>query len=992
MPALFVLITLSWFANDARAERVLATYESLTATLGDNYKCDSSIPVTVRAGDGNAFKGQRLELQKLTGGLVAALGFECPEMEIITITGVVGRAVHFQGSASASDGWRLQGSNLSSSSQAHVSTPESPTSTPKLSTVNSFDSAEEGNFPCQSASISEFEDGAKQEGVAIQQITKAIFEARYNPPVEMIWDVHQAFYACAATALGVHPPGIYDNEIGWPASRAWNMRYGVLPEERAWELAKRLLYDEVENHDSFSRSRRDARAMELVRSLQNDVDAAAYVMSGVPLLSYHSKKHLLEGLGSQRWDEELNLTAKYFALRERFLLKTHSPQRVAELLQREHYIAKTIRYEQQTRETQISRQIEGAQSGDDIFGYTHSLIAPKLRLMYRGEFEALVKMISEEGYAVKNQSGAGLMLGLLGGIMPGVEQMVDQRIEAARYGGLMMQYVFAKMDTIGLCGERAVEFSGGNGPAVVVPLSFADIAESVQIWRVDSSYGPGLQKMITAAGGCSSATLRTLERNMVRFWSWKPGMPEPAELQNTPGETNRGAAGKPGSSKEINPGSAASLAQQDMENDRRFISIRGEEGGYVPEEISDFRDLYLKAAEHLFDNLYATDEVAVREGIELCMKLYRDGISMEALAERLVLKDSSLACGRFFLGYYITNRNDSGVLRAADQYNTHAYNIAKPSMKAFFAQNLVMSYVFQYNLSAALEWMPHAQMKEADQIEEFKAKYWESYPSLWGRTKGEWFCNDLSKNIYMAVAHQRMRRDTGPYDPSTYLNTKGWYEIPPDECRNFAGNFSDEGVMLYFEFNHIFDDTFPINEEYFKGSRKRYGFSGFDDQPKPICVTMVKAFEHDVNTPSSDQKLSQMECPPEAVLVSADLHYNFPKPNGYYELRFGYSDRLFQQRGVMGAEVGAVTYEFAKTKKLRPPRGARLIHLLPGKPAVKAGLKQDDIVLAVNDKEIFYFGEFLRIMASKGAGTKVDLQVYRDGRTIPISVVLASPE
>jgi S1-C subfamily serine protease len=74
--------------------------------------------------------------------------------------------------------------------------------------------------------------------------------------------------------------------------------------------------------------------------------------------------------------------------------------------------------------------------------------------------------------------------------------------------------------------------------------------------------------------------------------------------------------------------------------------------------------------------------------------------------------------------------------------------------------------------------------------------------------------------------------------------------------------------------------------------------------------------------------------------------------------------------------------------KLPTARGVLIADVQLGSPASKAGLQRGDVVEKVQGREVGTTGEFRNAIAAAGAGTKVDLELYRDGKlkTIPAAL------
>jgi hypothetical protein len=91
----------------AHSERVLTSHADMEVVLQDDYECSKTVPLTVRSNTDDAFVGDRVELQRLLGGLRIMFAFECPEAENIVIDGEVGGEQVFRGTADKEEDWQL---------------------------------------------------------------------------------------------------------------------------------------------------------------------------------------------------------------------------------------------------------------------------------------------------------------------------------------------------------------------------------------------------------------------------------------------------------------------------------------------------------------------------------------------------------------------------------------------------------------------------------------------------------------------------------------------------------------------------------------------------------------------------------------------------------------------------------------------------------------------------------------------------------------------
>jgi predicted metalloprotease with PDZ domain len=78
---------------------------------------------------------------------------------------------------------------------------------------------------------------------------------------------------------------------------------------------------------------------------------------------------------------------------------------------------------------------------------------------------------------------------------------------------------------------------------------------------------------------------------------------------------------------------------------------------------------------------------------------------------------------------------------------------------------------------------------------------------------------------------------------------------------------------------------------------------------------------------------------------------------------------------------------------LRPEQGggARVMELVPGSPAVGAGIRQGDVIVSVNERpamDVFFAGGFGAMYGAKPAGTPIPVVIRRDSATVNVQVPL----
>jgi serine protease Do len=96
------------------------------------------------------------------------------------------------------------------------------------------------------------------------------------------------------------------------------------------------------------------------------------------------------------------------------------------------------------------------------------------------------------------------------------------------------------------------------------------------------------------------------------------------------------------------------------------------------------------------------------------------------------------------------------------------------------------------------------------------------------------------------------------------------------------------------------------------------------------------------------------------------------------------------QRGRIGVEIRPVTAAFAESFGLDRPRGALVNGVEPGGPAEKAGVKEGDIIIGVDGKQIDRDIEVPAVISAVKPGSKTELEVWRDRKSRNISVTVAA--
>lgn len=95
-------------------------------------------------------------------------------------------------------------------------------------------------------------------------------------------------------------------------------------------------------------------------------------------------------------------------------------------------------------------------------------------------------------------------------------------------------------------------------------------------------------------------------------------------------------------------------------------------------------------------------------------------------------------------------------------------------------------------------------------------------------------------------------------------------------------------------------------------------------------------------------------------------------------------------RGWIGVQIQPVTPEIADSLGLKKAAGALVAEVQAGSPAIKAGIKSEDVITAVNGKTVKGARQLARTIGAMPPGTTVKLDVLRDGKDKVIDLTLGT--
>jgi len=95
-------------------------------------------------------------------------------------------------------------------------------------------------------------------------------------------------------------------------------------------------------------------------------------------------------------------------------------------------------------------------------------------------------------------------------------------------------------------------------------------------------------------------------------------------------------------------------------------------------------------------------------------------------------------------------------------------------------------------------------------------------------------------------------------------------------------------------------------------------------------------------------------------------------------------------RSYLGIGVVDVTDERAKSLGLKEPQGVEVTSVGEDSPAVKAGIKQGDVILEYGGQHVEGGAQFVRMVQETPTGRKVEMQVWRSGARQTLSANIGS--
>lgn len=96
------------------------------------------------------------------------------------------------------------------------------------------------------------------------------------------------------------------------------------------------------------------------------------------------------------------------------------------------------------------------------------------------------------------------------------------------------------------------------------------------------------------------------------------------------------------------------------------------------------------------------------------------------------------------------------------------------------------------------------------------------------------------------------------------------------------------------------------------------------------------------------------------------------------------------ERGYLGIAIQAVNERLADSLGIPKNRGEEVTNVIAGQPGEKSGLKEGDIVMKVNGREVTPDMTLSRIVASIKPNSKIPLEILREGKTMTINATVGA--
>jgi serine protease Do len=98
------------------------------------------------------------------------------------------------------------------------------------------------------------------------------------------------------------------------------------------------------------------------------------------------------------------------------------------------------------------------------------------------------------------------------------------------------------------------------------------------------------------------------------------------------------------------------------------------------------------------------------------------------------------------------------------------------------------------------------------------------------------------------------------------------------------------------------------------------------------------------------------------------------------------------ERGWLGVQIQQVTPDLAEALELDHPKGALVSQVMADSPAQAAGLRQGDVIIGFDGKDVEEMRDLPRLVAAVPAGKTVEVELWRDKDSTTVDVAIGKQE